>query len=671
MSFSNNMIDDDDDCTVREEEEEQQRDLVFSGTAAADGDDDDDDLSTLTASTRLSSTTSCYKKMMNEDRHEGIGVARSIGILAVTIACWVTIHTLLVMSSSSSSSSSSGEDPQGSNDRKVATLTTTTTVTSTNRLRSESHPIKTDKKDEDTGTPTTTSTAFLKAPSLDLFSRQELYQLIKDEDPTDEGLLLYVNPSYHPLTSQEPLVSELRRRQRSDDFTSESQDDINNNDDDKKEMEEEMNPRETKMTTTTNTYNVLDGSREVNFPRFESTQNSLIETPPQKPQSSGTNNEDASPKTTISRRKSRKTHSSSTDNQRGQNKYTPRALGGKKHQYDYWYSWGGGYDYSSTKGKGYNANVFYHKGVAPTPAKGTVPTGSKGIWQSKGKGKGKGGGNCSFFGRRGNRGLAFDCHPPVPGPLPTTPQPTPQPFRTDPPVPTISTVTPTFMPNAGGTTSSPTITGQTSSPTAFSPPTLIPTFQPTSFEQSPVSGFSPCNSSAVCNILALPEAANFICEQTVPCLSETGICLESGIPRFTMTWKGQDDLDLRVITPGGFELNKENRVDPTTGCVLTLSTDPAVDGGPARDQWAENVACPPDGSATVGTYTFFGVQGGQANASVPDSYALIAAEFSEVILIFGASTNGTGSIGPQFEFNWTGEPSPSTTDVPTISPATS
>jgi hypothetical protein len=43
------------------------------------------------------------------------------------------------------------------------------------------------------------------------------------------------------------------------------------------------------------------------------------------------------------------------------------------------------------------------------------------------------------------------------------------------------------------------------------------------------------------------------------------ICIEEGYPRITLTWTGDDDLDLRVVTPNGAVLSGQKEFDPVSG----------------------------------------------------------------------------------------------------------
>ncbi|KAL7559521.1 hypothetical protein ACA910_011916 [Epithemia clementina (nom. ined.)] len=82
------------------------------------------------------------------------------------------------------------------------------------------------------------------------------------------------------------------------------------------------------------------------------------------------------------------------------------------------------------------------------------------------------------------------------------------------------------------------------------------------------------------------------------CVEST--CVNSGSPRFTLSWFGDDDLDLHVITPGGFEIDYRSTYDPTSQGRLDQDDIP----GPIT-RWVENIYFPLDGSSPRGTYTYF------------------------------------------------------------------
>lgn len=103
----------------------------------------------------------------------------------------------------------------------------------------------------------------------------------------------------------------------------------------------------------------------------------------------------------------------------------------------------------------------------------------------------------------------------------------------------------------------------------------------------------------------MPCSAERCCEPSDcgdPCLftCEAGECLSKGNPRFTLTWTGNDDYDLHVITPGGVEISYANPFDPLSGGELDRDKIP-----PELGEWVENIYFPVDGSALIGTYTFF------------------------------------------------------------------
>uniref|UniRef100_A0A7S2VFU1 Uncharacterized protein n=1 Tax=Entomoneis paludosa TaxID=265537 RepID=A0A7S2VFU1_9STRA len=294
--------------------------------------------------------------------------------------------------------------------------------------------------------------------------------------------------------------------------------------------------------------------------------------------------------------------------------------------------------YSSKGQQQYFYGGYYGKGkgyVPPSKGKGYYPP-------SKGKGA-----NCGFF----TPHSIFGCSGPRP-PTPTPPSPSPpSPTPPSPTPPSPTPPTPTPPPVSPAPTPGP-IPGQTPAPTPVPPPTAPFTQAPTAFVESNISG-SRCEDTLVCNERGVEQGEGpFLCEDTIPCVSGLGACLFQGLPRFSLLWEGDDDLDLRVITPNGDEISKLNRVDGTTGCIMSLSVNPLDD--PDRTYWAENVYCPIDGSATVGNFTFFGFQNTQVGTA--DSYALLVGELLDVALIFGAVTEGSGTEGPRFTYTHTGPP---------------
>ena len=82
------------------------------------------------------------------------------------------------------------------------------------------------------------------------------------------------------------------------------------------------------------------------------------------------------------------------------------------------------------------------------------------------------------------------------------------------------------------------------------------------------------------------------------CVSRS--CIDEGYPRFTLSWVGDDDYDLFVVTPSGFTLSFDNDLDEETGGRVGEPTTQNSDG-----YHVENVFFPLNGSAPVGTYEFF------------------------------------------------------------------
>ena len=76
---------------------------------------------------------------------------------------------------------------------------------------------------------------------------------------------------------------------------------------------------------------------------------------------------------------------------------------------------------------------------------------------------------------------------------------------------------------------------------------------------------SDCFSCGVCP----EEVDDTECCSNDDCVADgfcvAGTCLRDGTPRFTLEWRGDDDLSLRVVTPGGISISADNPVDESTG----------------------------------------------------------------------------------------------------------
>uniref|UniRef100_A0A7S3K2Y7 Fibronectin type-III domain-containing protein n=1 Tax=Aureoumbra lagunensis TaxID=44058 RepID=A0A7S3K2Y7_9STRA len=80
---------------------------------------------------------------------------------------------------------------------------------------------------------------------------------------------------------------------------------------------------------------------------------------------------------------------------------------------------------------------------------------------------------------------------------------------------------------------------------------------------------------------------------------ENALCLHKGNPRFTLSWAGDDDLDLHVMTPSGYEIYYGAPFDDTGG---QLDHDDIPE---SYAFWNENIFWPDDGTAPPGIYTYF------------------------------------------------------------------
>lgn len=107
--------------------------------------------------------------------------------------------------------------------------------------------------------------------------------------------------------------------------------------------------------------------------------------------------------------------------------------------------------------------------------------------------------------------------------------------------------------------------------------------------------------SSIRNFVAVEcSPTEFQCCETEDCVSagptsqscSNRYCVTDGMPRFTLKWTGESDMDLWVQTPNGIMVNFMNPFDPLTGGVLEDDSVPFEYG-----YWVENIYFPngPDG----------------------------------------------------------------------------
>jgi hypothetical protein len=131
-------------------------------------------------------------------------------------------------------------------------------------------------------------------------------------------------------------------------------------------------------------------------------------------------------------------------------------------------------------------------------------------------------------------------------------------------------------------------------------------------------------------------------------------CIVDGTPRFTLTWQGDDDLDIYVVTPAGDRIWWQNSFD--TNSLGTLEDDPNMLGFNHVESVYFDVASAPEGVFLVGV----------------DSYEQLDAadQWSVTINVGGVSTKSwTNLIGEQ-EFAWTYNGQNRPTDAPGPVPTT-
>ena len=172
---------------------------------------------------------------------------------------------------------------------------------------------------------------------------------------------------------------------------------------------------------------------------------------------------------------------------------------------------------------------------------------------------------------------------------------------------------------------------------------------------------SACFPCAECSV-GLP---NVQCCSNEDCIGQAGdvcvsnTCVFEGNPRFTLSWTGDDDLDLHVITPFGVEIFFSNLVDPVTGGRLDQDDIPR-----AFAFYVENIFFP---SPTDGNYTYFVDEFNRVGFS--DAWVLQAfVDGVEVARHTGVGTSGLFVLGP-FPLGSLLSPAPSAA-VP-VSPAPS
>ena len=99
----------------------------------------------------------------------------------------------------------------------------------------------------------------------------------------------------------------------------------------------------------------------------------------------------------------------------------------------------------------------------------------------------------------------------------------------------------------------------------------------------------------------------------------------TGELRFTLEWEGDDDLDLHVVTPGGFEIYYSARSDPTTGGFLDVDETSSE-----FSKKVENIVIPSAGGTQVSDYDYFVVRF-STSGDEQDAYTLKAYEDGKLV----------------------------------------
>ena len=106
-----------------------------------------------------------------------------------------------------------------------------------------------------------------------------------------------------------------------------------------------------------------------------------------------------------------------------------------------------------------------------------------------------------------------------------------------------------------------------------------------------------------------------------------------------MAWTGNDDLDLHVITPGGFVINYETPNDAVSGGTLDHDDIPIEIG-----DWVENIVFPMDGSAPPGTYLYYVVEYIRVGTEGPEGWVLSAWAGATKVAEFSGSGSSSNYV---------------------------
>jgi hypothetical protein len=109
------------------------------------------------------------------------------------------------------------------------------------------------------------------------------------------------------------------------------------------------------------------------------------------------------------------------------------------------------------------------------------------------------------------------------------------------------------------------------------------------------------------NLVTSPPRTYHYCDTAAECIAAnqgsvcvSNECLRDGNPRFTLTWTGDDDLDLSVVTPAGVNISYQNDFDATT--------NGAFDTGFVQDVYGSHVESIYFPTGLGGTYHIFVAQ---------------------------------------------------------------
>lgn len=202
---------------------------------------------------------------------------------------------------------------------------------------------------------------------------------------------------------------------------------------------------------------------------------------------------------------------------------------------------------------------------------------------------------------------------PFPAPEPSTPRPlltetpttvssqTPEPSTAVQLAPSQTTSTPSAVVTTEPPSQTPSMSKTTIPPGDSELPSAAPS--PTGSGQVPLRpATAPEDPERQCSTDIDECCAKSDCASTEACANRN--CIQQGCPQFTLTWTGDANLDLFVVSPSGVSLWAVEPSDSESGGVWEEG-----DGSGVGEYNVENVYFPVDCSTSTGIYEYFVVSG--------------------------------------------------------------